>query len=153
MMCKRLINLIPFVLVLGLASGVASGDVLADVETDKATMEMQAYDDGTVARIVVEEGKTVDVGSLIAVLAEEDEDPSDVASSSSAGPAAAPESDQAAPETPAAASPPVAPAAPGDGRIRVSPVARQLAEEHGVDVHTIQGSGPSGRRSAWAAWE
>jgi pyruvate dehydrogenase E2 component (dihydrolipoamide acetyltransferase) len=114
---------------------VASGDVLADVETDKATMEMQAYDDGTVARILVEEGKTVDVGSLIAVLAEEDEDVSDVTSSD----------EDDTPAEPAVVEPPPVAPPPGDGRIRVSPVARQLAEEHRIDVRTIQGSGPSGR--------
>ena len=60
---------------------VSSGDAVADIETDKATMEMQVYDDGIIAKILVEEGQTVEVGTLIAVVAEEDEDLEDVARS------------------------------------------------------------------------
>ena len=60
---------------------VSAGDNVADIETDKATMEMQVYDDGHVARIIVQEGETVDVGTVIAIVAEEDEDLDDVATS------------------------------------------------------------------------
>jgi pyruvate dehydrogenase E2 component (dihydrolipoamide acetyltransferase) len=128
---------------------VSAGDAVADIETDKATMEMQVYDDGTIARIVVGEGQTVEVGTLIALMAEADEDVSEVAASAATGagqagepaPAAA-----AATEGPAAEKPPAPAREPaGDGRIRMSPVARRLADEHGVDVATIQGSGPGGR--------
>src|SRR3954466_5333880 len=62
---------------------VSSGDVIADVETDKATMEMTAYDDGTVAKIAVPEGQSTPVGSVIAVLAAEGEDPKQASASAS----------------------------------------------------------------------
>ena len=60
---------------------VSAGDAIADIETDKATMEMQVYDDGTIAKIIIGEGQTVEVGTLIAVVAEEDESLSDIAAS------------------------------------------------------------------------
>ena len=134
---------------------VASGAVVADVETDKATMEMQVYDDGVVARILVDEGTQVPVGTAIALIAEEGEDPSNVddapaeAEPPSAAPAAAPEvpAPQPVAEAPAVPATPSSPATPaGDGRrIKVSPVARRLAEEHRLDLATIAGSGPGGR--------
>jgi pyruvate dehydrogenase E2 component (dihydrolipoamide acetyltransferase) len=106
---------------------VSAGDNVADIETDKATMEMQVFDDGHIARILVEEGETVEVGTLIAVIAEKDE----VVEKENAV-----EVVEAAPEsTPTG----------GDGRIKTSPVARRLAEEHGIDLTTVEGSGPGGR--------
>ena len=116
---------------------VSAGDNVADIETDKATMEMQVYDDGHVARIVVPEGETVDVGTVIAIVAEEDEDLDNVAASA---PTRADASD-----APAAAAQQVPAPADGDGRVKTTPVARRLAEEHDIDVSTLQGSGPSGR--------
>ncbi|MBC03925.1 MAG: pyruvate dehydrogenase complex dihydrolipoamide acetyltransferase [Phycisphaerae bacterium] len=136
---------------------VASGAVVADVETDKATMEMQVYDDGVVARILVDEGTQVPVGTAIALIAEEGEDPSSVDDAPAAAepaPTEAPAAEApvsaepvtAAPETPAAPAAPPASTATGDGRrIKVSPVARRLAEEHRVDLAAIAGSGPGGR--------
>ena len=136
---------------------VASGAVVADVETDKATMEMQVYDDGVVARILVDEGTQVPVGTAIALIAEEGEDPSSVDDAPAAAEPAPPEAPAAeapvsaepvtaAPETPAAPAAPPASTATGDGRrIKVSPVARRLAEEHRVDLAAIAGSGPGGR--------
>ncbi|MBB6429975.1 dihydrolipoamide acetyltransferase family protein [Algisphaera agarilytica] len=127
---------------------VASGDHLADVETDKATMELQAFDDGTVAQVSVGEGDTVPVGARILVLAEDGESAEDAVSNagdaSSNGSAPAPE----APKEEAASEPaPAAPvaAAPSGGKIRVSPLARKLAEEYGVDLATVTGTGPDGR--------
>ncbi|MEE2894357.1 MAG: dihydrolipoamide acetyltransferase family protein [Planctomycetota bacterium] len=133
---------------------VATGAVVADVETDKATMEMQVYDDGVVARILVDEGTQVPVGTAIAVIAEEGEDPSGV--EAEAAPAASAAAEPAAEEPPAAASPAPtpapapaptpAPAPPAEGRrMKVSPVARRLAEEHGIDLASVVGSGPGGR--------
>ncbi len=116
---------------------VSAGDNVADIETDKATMEMQVYDDGHVARIIVQEGETVDVGTVIAIVAEEDEDLDDVATSA---PTRADDSD-----APAAAAPQAPAPADGDGRVKATPVARRLAEEHDIDVSTLQGSGPGGR--------
>ncbi len=123
---------------------VAAGDAVADIETDKATMEMQVFDDGRIARILVGEGETVEIGTLIAVMAEENEDVETIASSAATAPAAAPTSPaEHAVDVPS--EPPVRVSPPGDGRIRTSPVARRLAEEHGIDLGTLQGSGPSGR--------
>ncbi len=114
---------------------VSAGDSVADIETDKAIMEMQVFDDGHMARIIVPAGETVEVGTLIAVLAEDDEAVEDVAGAVSASmpPASAP--------APTPAPAPVA----GDGRIKASPVARRLAEEHGINLAGLQGSGPGGR--------
>ena len=129
---------------------VSAGDVLADIETDKATMEMQAFDDGIVASLNVDAGKQVPVGTLIAVLAEEGESAEDatmnVTLGASAPSAPAPSDETASPvaaqpvATPAAASAPT-----GAGRIKVSPVARRIAAERGLDLATINGSGPGGR--------
>jgi pyruvate dehydrogenase E2 component (dihydrolipoamide acetyltransferase) len=128
---------------------VATGDVLADVETDKATMEMQAYDDGVVAKLLIGAGDRVAIGTPIAVIAVDGEDAS---SAGSAEPAAA----TAAPAARAAASAdaPVAvtgtvvmPSAHADtgARARISPVARRMAEELGVDINSLRGTGPGGR--------
>jgi pyruvate dehydrogenase E2 component (dihydrolipoamide acetyltransferase) len=130
---------------------VISGTIVADIETDKATMEMQAYDDGIVAKILVGEGMQVPVGTPIAMIAEEGEDPASIASSGgepvNSAPAPAP---SAAPApTPASAAPAAsaasAPSVPSGGRMKVSPVARRLAEEHAIDLAALAGSGPGGR--------
>ena len=102
---------------------VSAGDLLADIETDKATMELQSFDDGKVAQLVVAEGNQVDVGTIIAMLAEDDETPIEEVV-----------------DTPKTTMPKVTETAH-----RVSPVARRLAEEYGVDLLSVQGSGPSGR--------
>jgi pyruvate dehydrogenase E2 component (dihydrolipoamide acetyltransferase) len=138
---------------------VSSGQAIADIETDKATMEMQVYDEGRIAKIMVPEGQMVNVGTVIAVLAEEGEDVKSIAGGAGAVKlAATPENGQPAAKTasPKAPSKSAARAAEpsattfehdqnGDGRHRVSPVARRLADEHGVDVSAINGSGPQGR--------
>jgi pyruvate dehydrogenase E2 component (dihydrolipoamide acetyltransferase) len=133
---------------------VSSGDVLAEIETDKATMELVARGDGTLRKILLGEGGTAPVGDVIAVIAGEDEDISDVVGAR-AGETPAPsgegprEDDGAAPEeTPSVAAPPAAaqaaPAGAGE-RIKASPLARRLAEDMGVDLTTVSGSGPGGR--------
>lgn len=134
---------------------VRSGDVIADIETDKATMELQTFDDGTVADVLVKEGESVKVGTIIMKLAEAGE-------TVDAAKAAAPSASGAA----TGAAKPAAPAvvvterhgvisvgagaangshgAAGD-RVFVSPLARKIAEENNVDLGGVHGSGPSGR--------
>lgn len=131
---------------------VKSGDLLAEIETDKATMEFEAVDEGTIAQILVAEGTdNVKVGTVIAVIAGEGEDAS--AAKAAPAPAAAPkeearaEAPKAADPAPAptpAPAPAAAPAASGD-RIKASPLAKRLAAERGIDLSTITGTGPGGR--------
>ena len=130
---------------------VSPGDVIAEIETDKATMEVEAVDEGTVAKIVVAAGtQGVKVNSLIAVLAGEGEDASAAAAAPAAAPAkaeAAPAKAEAAPAqaaaAPAAAGP--APVSASGERIFASPLARRLASQNGLDLKAIAGSGPHGR--------
>jgi pyruvate dehydrogenase E2 component (dihydrolipoamide acetyltransferase) len=133
---------------------VAAGDIMAEIETDKATMEFEAVDEGTIAAISVEEGtEGVKVGTVIAMLAEEGEDV-DAAASTGAKPAAEPapakseakadKAPEAAPATAPTTVPAAAKAASGD-RIIASPLARRIAEQKGVDLSAVQGSGPNGR--------
>ncbi|SHI49084.1 pyruvate dehydrogenase E2 component (dihydrolipoamide acetyltransferase) [Rubritalea squalenifaciens DSM 18772] len=126
---------------------VEIGDIIADIETDKATMEMEAFDEGTIVEIKVQEGTKAPVGEVLAILAEEGEDV-DAAPAASAAPAAAPAKEEAA-SAPAAASAAPAAAAPAttaDGeRLKVSPLARKIAASKGVDLTSIAGSGPGGR--------
>ncbi|CAN7416801.1 pyruvate dehydrogenase complex dihydrolipoamide acetyltransferase [Pararhizobium sp. LjRoot235] len=135
---------------------VSSGDVIAEIETDKATMEVEAVDEGTVAKLVVPAGtEGVKVNAVIAVLAAEGEDVSVAASGNgAAAPAAKAEAPKAeappaAKAAPAAAPAPVAAqlpaAASSDNRTFASPLARRLAKEAGIDVSAISGTGPRGR--------
>jgi len=137
---------------------VESGDVIAEIETDKATMEVEAVDEGVLAAIRVDAGsENVPVGTVIAVLAEEGEDPKDVASDVpkvGSAPDAAKDVSPPAVATPAkqeatktmVASPAVAERqAGGDKRIFASPLARRIATANGVDLARLTGSGPHGR--------
>ena len=126
---------------------VAAGDLLAESETDKATMEFEAVDEGTIAKILVPEGTDeVKVGTVIALIAGEGED----ASVAAPVPAAAPVEAVPAPAPATAAAPAPAPALPqareeSGGRIKASPLARRLAQQRGVDLAVLTGSGPGGR--------
>jgi pyruvate dehydrogenase E2 component (dihydrolipoamide acetyltransferase) len=139
---------------------VASGDAIAEIETDKATMEVEAVDEGTIGKIMIPEGtEGVAVNTPIAVLLSEGEDAAALKGYGAEPPQPAPQ--HAAPpqaETPSAASPqsaakqparaPDAPAAPkanGHGRIFASPLARRLAGEASIDLSRLRGSGPHGR--------
>jgi pyruvate dehydrogenase E2 component (dihydrolipoamide acetyltransferase) len=147
---------------------VKSGDIIAEIETDKATMEVEAVDEGTIAKIVVPEGTAdVPVNQVIAVLAGEGEDvKSAAAGAGQAAPAPkpqaaapAPQAQTSAPKAEAPKSAPVqaaAPAAapkpqaapqpsPSGDRVFASPLAKRLAKEAGIDLSRIQGSGPHGR--------
>lgn len=122
------------------------GDVIADIETDKATMEMEAFDEGTIASILVQEGQKVPVGTVLGVIAEDGEDISDAGAASSPAPPTteAPSAETAAEPT-AAAAPEAVASAVGDGRVRISPYARKLAAKKGIDVAQVKGTGPNGR--------
>lgn len=128
---------------------VASGDLLAEIETDKATMEFEAVDEGVIAKILIPAGTdNVKVGEVIAVIAAEGEDvsaaPAAPVAAATAAPVAAPAAPEPAP-APSAAPAPVAPAAPAGDRIKASPLAKRIAAERGIDLATIKGTGPGGR--------
>ena len=140
---------------------VKSGDILAEIETDKATMEFEAVDEGKIAKILVPEGTDgVKVGAPIAILASEGEDVSAAAPKADTAPAEPPKAAAPAPkadetpksapvqapvETPAATpQPAAAPRVEGD-RVKASPLARRLAQAQNIDLNALQGSGPGGR--------
>ena len=144
---------------------VSAGDIMAEIETDKATMEFEAVDEGTIVSIKVEEGtENVQVGTVIAVLAEEGESAEDAKAAADSAPkekAEKPADDsekpaekteqEAAPEpAPSAAAKPAQSASPAEkkdagDRIIASPLAKRIAEQRGLDLNAIEGSGPNGR--------
>lgn len=145
---------------------VKSGDILAEIETDKATMEFESFHDGVLLHIGVPEGKTAEVDSLLAVFGKEGEDISKLLAESASSapkeqaqvqeaktaapapaPAAAPAAASPAPASPAPAAPKPAPStsANGSGRKAASPLAKRLAQEKGIDIGRVKGSGPEGR--------
>jgi pyruvate dehydrogenase E2 component (dihydrolipoamide acetyltransferase) len=151
---------------------VSAGDVIAQVETDKATMDLEVYDDGVLLKKVIGEGDSVPIGQLIAVIGEEGEDISDLLDGGAADEAEAETdevdqeaadkgeeeptdgtTDEAATEQPSVSGdgaarqpqPAEAPAG-GDGqRIKASPLARRMATDHGIELASVDGSGPQGR--------
>ena len=129
---------------------VSSGDLLAEIETDKATMEFEAVDEGVVGKLLVSEGtEGVMVNSPIAVLLAEGESLDDMASASEAkaAPAAkhAPKAEPAADDAPKAAEAPAARVTESGDRVFASPLARRIAKEKGLDLAQVKGSGPKGR--------
>ena len=137
---------------------VKSGDVIAEIETDKATMEMEAVDEGTIGKILILEGtEKVQDNEPIAILLADGESAKDVPTPApkAAAPAAkAQEPAKAAPvpaapapqaAAPAAPKPAAAPAKSGEGRVHASPLAKRLAANAGVDLKGVQGRGPNGR--------
>ena len=145
---------------------VESGEILAEIETDKATMEFESFFDGVLLHIGVEQGSTAPVDSLLCILGEKGEDISAVLEEAAKAPAAeapaepeipAPAPAPAPAQVPApapvtapapapAAAPAPAPVAPSaNGRLKASPLARKLAEERGLNVSMIPGSGEGGR--------
>lgn len=151
---------------------VSAGDVIAQVETDKATMDLEVYDDGVLLKKVIQEGDAVPIGGLIAILGQSGEDVSEILKKYQVGEGAAAETSAESEEeareaeveagrreaqapvgrtAPAGDGAQRTPAAPqpapqsGDGRIKSSPLARRLASEHGIELATLQGSGPEGR--------
>ncbi|RJX66249.1 pyruvate dehydrogenase complex dihydrolipoamide acetyltransferase [Tsuneonella suprasediminis] len=134
---------------------VSAGDIMAEIETDKATMEFEAVDEGTIAKIEIPEGSEgVKVGTVIALLAGDGEDAGEVAASAApkeeaaAAPAKeAPKKSESASATQGEAAVPAARTAPkADGdRIIASPLAKRIAEQKGIDLSAVTGSGPNGR--------
>jgi pyruvate dehydrogenase E2 component (dihydrolipoamide acetyltransferase) len=137
---------------------VQGGDILAEVETDKADVEMEAFGAGVLRKILAQAGDQVPVGTMIAVIAEPNDDIASVVAS--AAPTAAPAAPAAAPAVPPAAPPapatagrgaaaataaPLPTSAPQGERLRASPLARKIAAQAGVDLRVLQGSGPGGR--------
>ncbi len=131
-----------------LGQTVKSGDIIAEIETDKATMEVEAVDEGTVIELAVPEGlENVPVGTVILRLAGEGEAATPAPAQKAAPAPAAPPAPVAAPapvEAPTPVASPAAPAAAGN-RVIASPLARRIAELKGVDLASIAGSGPRGR--------
>ena len=134
---------------------VEIGDIIAEIETDKATMEMEAFDEGTLSKISVPEGGKAPVGSAIAVLLEDGEGEDEPATAAASAPAAsstappavakALESAAATVNKSQAAAPAPAPAATNGERIKASPLAKKIAEAEGVDLSMVTGTGPGGR--------
>ena len=136
---------------------VKSGEVLAEIETDKATMEFESFQDGVLLHIGVDKGQTAKVDSILAILGKEGEDVAAlIASDAAAIPAAAAPAPVAAAAPAAAPAPvsapaavavaaPVAAPATTNGRLKASPLAKKIAEEKGIDIGSVAGSGDGGR--------
>ena len=128
---------------------VARGEVIADIETDKATVEFEAYTSGVLRKIVVDAGIAIPVGQLIAVITDPDEPLPDDLEGLSSPPSVAPSNppdngaSQAAEATPIPPAPPSGATPPGE--VRASPIARRLAKEKGIDLTQVTGTGPGGR--------
>ncbi|MEQ8627418.1 pyruvate dehydrogenase complex dihydrolipoamide acetyltransferase [Ekhidna sp.] len=134
---------------------VESGDILAEVETDKATMELEAYEDGTLLYTAVEEGNGVPVDGVIAIIGDEGADyeallkaeeqsSDDSAEEEKKGEAPSQTSNDSAPSQPAS-SQPAQSTTSSNGRIKASPLAKKIASEKGIDLSQVNGSGPDGR--------
>ncbi|MEV6226618.1 pyruvate dehydrogenase complex dihydrolipoamide acetyltransferase [Saccharopolyspora shandongensis] len=126
---------------------VKRGEVMAEIETDKAIMELEAYDDGVLEKILVDAGATVPIGTPIAILGDGSGAAAEAAPAPAPAAAAAPAAEAPAPVEPAAAPAPAAPAAPAEqgAKPKASPLAKAVAKEKGVDLSTVQGTGPGGR--------
>jgi pyruvate dehydrogenase E2 component (dihydrolipoamide acetyltransferase) len=128
---------------------VASGDVLCEVETDKATMDYESTSEGTLLKIVVQAGGQAKVGDTIAIMGKSGEDFSALLSDARPAAAKAPVAVAAAPRAAAAVASRGATSAmteaPPTGRVKSSPLARRIASQRGIDLRSVRGSGPDGR--------
>ncbi len=127
---------------------VKSGDVLAEVETDKATMDLEAYEEGTLLYIGVKEGEAVAVDAVLAVIGEKGTNFKVLLDGSGSSSSAAPTADSAAPnsEKPAEAAPAAQETATTEnGRVKASPLAKAIAEQKGINLTQVHGTGPDGR--------
>jgi len=145
---------------------ISAGDIIAEVETDKATMDVEAFDDGTLLKIITAEGDAVPLGGLIAVIGEEGEDISDIlegaggsSDSSSRDDSKKEETESEEKEQPKketkseekeeskseTKSEETSKSSSDDGRVKASPLAKKMAEDKGIDLSSVKGSGPEGR--------
>ena len=135
---------------------VSAGDTLAEVETDKATMPLETFDGGVLLKIIAQEGSKNKIGDLLGVIGKEGEDISAVlakgATAAPAAPVAAKPAEAkaaapaaAAPAAAAKAAPAAAPAFKAEGRVKATPLAKKFAKERGIDLSTVEPSGPGGR--------
>ena len=125
---------------------IAAGDVIAQVETDKATMDVEAYDDGVLLKKVAKAGEALPIGGLIAILGDAGEDVSQMIAEHESNAAVPTPSAETAAETPAAdKEKKKATAATSNGRTKASPLAKRMATDHGLPLANLVGSGPGGR--------
>ncbi|HZU68303.1 MAG TPA: pyruvate dehydrogenase complex dihydrolipoamide acetyltransferase [Ktedonobacteraceae bacterium] len=132
---------------------VNKGDILGEIETDKATMDLEAYDAGVLEQILVQEGETASIGQPIAIIGTGTAAAAQPQQEQPARAAAASDEQTAQPAPPVSSAPPAAPAASaqreaapaGNGAVKASPLARRMAEEYGLDLSQIHGTGPGGR--------
>lgn len=131
---------------------VSSGDVIAEVETDKATMEVEVFDEGTILKILAQEGDAIPLGGLMAVVGEEGEDISDILDGAAGGsePEKADVEEEEKSDKKESAQKEEKKEEPSqtssdNGRIKASPLARKMAEDKGIDLNQVEGSGPEGR--------
>ena len=121
---------------------VASGEIIAEIETDKAVVEIEAFDSGVLRQTLIDEGTTVPVGEVIAVIAAADEEVAE-RPAPAAAPAKAPAAAAVPPPAAAPPAPPPAPAMRGD--VKASPLAKREAQKLGIDIAAVPGTGPNGR--------
>lgn len=125
---------------------VKQGEILVEIESDKADMELEAYDTGVLRKIVVPEGGKASIGALIAIIGKADEDISALLADTGVSVSSAPKgTPKEVPQPVAAAPQTVAPAQPTDGRTKASPLAKRIATENNISLQNIHGSGPQGR--------
>ena len=125
---------------------IKSGDILAEVETDKATMDLDNYEKGTVLHLTAEEGQTIAVDSVIAIVGAKGEDYADLLTAAPAKKEEAPAEESTAPEaTVAEPTAPVSTPTASNGRVLASPLAKKMAADKGLDINQINGSGEGGR--------
>jgi len=130
---------------------VGRGDKLAEIETDKTVVEMEAYSEGLLRKIIVAEGSLVQVGTVIAYIGDVDDEVPESSAPAAAEAPKAPEptpvaaAPAPAPVQQAASTPAPAPAAAPGGRVKASPIARKIAEEKDIDIAAVPGTGPGGR--------
>ena len=124
---------------------VAEGDMLAEIETDKATMEFESFNEGTLLYIGIQEGETAPIDSLLAIIGPAGTDVSGIVASGGSAPAAAPTEEAKAAPVAAKAEPVVQEAAANGQRILASPLAKKIASEKGIQLNQVKGSGENGR--------